>query len=372
MVVLYITMKQKQHITDHSPEPEHICPEDEKFITLARMSRKRQTTTCPDTERNWCQIRDKIQTMPPRRNQWKLCLAALAGAAAMLAGVLAYQHFTADNGLNERIIALAYDDSPQQIVLKDNEQSTDLSGLDSISFLPLPNLPGEKTRKQPGTATETTSTATQKGMQTLSTPRGMDFKVTLSDGSEVWLNAESTLEFPSAFTGKNRQVKLKGEAYFKVARNEQTPFIVCSEEMNIRVLGTEFNFRNYSTPHVSLIRGSVEVFRPGHTEAEARLTPGQSAWCDAQNHIRVKDADTYAVTQWTSGLFYFDHTTLLEILQELGRWYNLGVVFHAPEHAHTIMHFSAMRTDDVNQAIRHLNRLQKGEIKLEGKNLAVY
>lgn len=101
-------------------------------------------------------------------------------------------------------------------------------------------------------------------MQKLSTPRGMDFKVILSDGSEVWLNAESSLEFPSAFTSKERRVNLKGEAYFKVARNEQNPFIVTTDKMQVRVLGTEFNFRSYVSElsHVSLVSGSVEVYTP--------------------------------------------------------------------------------------------------------------
>ena len=365
-------MEQTPHLPEHSPQQESIRPGDEKYIALFRMTRRRKQTPCPDSERCWNDFKGQIQPSPTHSHKWQLCLSTLAGAAAMLAGVLLFQHFSNVPTSKDMMVALAYDNSPQQVMLKGSGLFADISSLDSLSFLSNAELPKGQEQKEPNTTGKFPETAKLKGMQTLSTPRGMDFKVTLSDGTEVWLNAESTLEFPSAFTGKNRKVKLKGEAYFKVAQNEEAPFIVTSEKMNIRVLGTEFNFRNYNIPHVSLIHGSVDVSYPGSPETEARLTPGQSAWCDEQNHIRVKETDTYAVTQWTGGLFYFDQTTLLEILQELGRWYNLGVVFQNPEHAYTSMHFSALRTEDINQAIRHLNRLQKGEIKLEGKNLVVY
>lgn len=333
------------------------------------MSHRRRHSNCPDAEDAWNAFKGKMKPAASRKSGWQLCLATLAGAAAMLAGVLLYQHLAHETHPEDAFIALTYDDSPQHIRLKGYEQAMDISSLDSISFLP-DTEPFHQ--KQLATSTSSATGQPMKGMQELSTPRGMDFKITLSDGTEVWLNAESSLEFPSAFTGNHREVRLKGEAYFKVARNEQAPFIVTSDKMNVRVLGTEFNFRNYDTPHVSLVHGSVEVFRPGEKTPEARLLPGQDAWCDEKDNIQVKDIDTYAVTQWTCGFFYFDHASLMDILQELGRWYNLGVVFHNSQYLNTPIHFNALRTENIHQTIKNLNRLQKGEIRLEGKNIAVY
>ena len=368
MVVLYITMKQKQQLKKHPILPEQTNPKDETFIAWSRMSHKRRHTTCPDAEEAWNAFKGKIKPNASHRTGWQLCLATLAGAAAMLAGVLLYQHFFHETRPEDTFIALTYDDTPQHIRLKGYNQSMDISSLDSISFL---SDADPLCRKQPEASVPATGQP-MKGMQELSTPRGMDFKITLSDGTEVWLNAESSLVFPSAFTESHREVRLKGEAYFKVARNEQAPFIVTSDKMNVRVLGTEFNFRNYDTPHVSLVHGSVEIFRPGEKTPEARLSPGQDAWRDEHDNIQVKDIDTYAVTQWICGFFYFDHTSLMDILQELGRWYNLGVVFHNSQYLNTPIHFNALRTENIHQTIKNLNQLQKGEIKLEGKNIAVY
>ena len=125
-----------------------------------------------------------------------------------------------------------YDQSPQQIRLEEEDAAVNLTADDSISF-----------RNVPAPAVVAQAPVCEVKTKRLSTPRGMDFKVILPDGSEVWLNAESTIEFPTAFHDGLRQVRLQGEAYFKVAHDERSPFIVTSEQMNVRVLGTSFNFR---------------------------------------------------------------------------------------------------------------------------------
>lgn len=205
----------------------------------------------------------------------------------------------------------------------------------------------------------------------LSTPRGMDFRVLLPDSSEVWLNAESTIEFPVAFNSGERRVELHGEAYFKVARNEQIPFVVHTDRMKVSVLGTEFNLRAYDTDvsSLALVKGSVQVSSDGD---EVLLSPGQEVECSREGSLLVRDIDTYYVTQWTEGRFYFDDKPLVEVLKELGRWYNLGVVFHRKALMEMRMHFSASRADDIDTAIRNLNRLRKVRITIEEENIVVY
>ena len=269
------------------------------------------------------------------------------------------------------VVAMQYERMPQQVVLHDADGVVDLTGHDSLSYR-LAASADELSKEEAGTAgrlREQTGT-----LQKLSTPRGMDFKVILPDGSEVWLNAESTIEFPSAFTEQERRVGLHGEAFFKVAHDERAPFYVETDRLKVRVLGTEFNFRNYrdEEAHVSLVKGSVEVMQPGTDEAAARLQPGQDAcWIAAGQVVDVHAVGTFAVTQWVQGFFYFDDAPLKTILREVGRWYNLGVVFRNAAYLDYRVHFSASRNEDVEQLVDYLNRLRKFKVRKEGVNLVV-
>lgn len=366
------------------------CPEEESFafwnslenreacryVLLARMAHTRRKTPSPNVEQAWDSFRkSNIEKPAPRRKalSWHMWGAALAGAAAMWVLIFLYDYFRQDDqalktGMGS-MVAMTYDDNPQHITLWDDEQVIDLSQKDSLSFK-------ESVEEEllPTPPPLTTESKTAPRMQKLSTPRGMDFKVILPDGSEVWLNAESTIEFPTSFLGNDRQVILKGEAYFKVARNENSPFVVISDRMKVRVLGTEFNFKNYTeeTSHVSLVKGTVEVSCIDSEQSSVTLKPGQDAWWNETGEIHVREVDTYAVTQWVDGFFYFDNTPLVEVLRELGRWYNLGVVFRNAAGMHYKMHFSASRDEEIGQALENLNRLRKVRVGIEGKNIVVY
>ncbi len=345
--------------------------EKESYVMLAKMARMRHKTPCPDVDETWKQFsRQQIQTSGrTHAYKWQIALAALSGAAAMLVGILLYNHFALpSSSAEDLVIAMNYDETRQQVLLQDDSELFDISLQDSLSFQPVAQSQGKHA--------VSSSMKNKKGegkMQKLSTPRGMDFKVILSDGSEVWLNAESSLEFPSAFTSKERRVNLKGEAYFKVARNEECPFIVTTDKMQVRVLGTEFNFRSYVSElsHVSLVSGSVEVYTPDGKASEVTLKPGQDACLDSSGQIQVREIDTYSVCQWVNGFFYFDNSPLVDILRELGRWYNLGVVFRSSDLMEQKIHFSASRSDEIALTLENLNRLRKVHVSLEGNNLVV-
>lgn len=211
-------------------------------------------------------------------------------------------------------------------------------------------------------------------MQHVSTHGGMDLRVLLADGTEIWLNAGSSIDFPSSFQGPHRQVRLSGEAYFKVAHNEHKPFIVSTDRMSVRVLGTEFNFKSYSAEpqHVTLLNGRVEVLSPETNASAATLSPGEEALCASDGSIHIQQADTYAATQWVKGYFYFHDTPLVDVLRDLGRWYDLGVVFHNRAAMDFKVHFSALRNAAVDDALESLNRLKRFCVRIENGNICVY
>jgi transmembrane sensor len=209
-------------------------------------------------------------------------------------------------------------------------------------------------------------------MQTLSTPRRKTFKVVLSDGTEVWMNAESKLVYPNKFIGSQRVVQLHGEAYFKVAHNAQCPFIVRTNQLQTKVLGTEFNLRNYSSvdTHVTLLKGSVEV---SNSSGSCRRTikPGEDAQLTAGNTFKVKQVDTEEYSMWKDGFFYFDNVSLIEITQELGRWYNVGVVFNNRKDLDTKVFFVADRRGSVQDALQLLNSMKKAHLSFRGNQIVV-
>lgn len=163
---------------------------------------------------------------------------------------------------------------------------------------------------------------------TLTTPRGGQYQLTLPDGTKVWLNAASSITYPTAFNGKDRTVIVTGETYFEVARKANQPFIVKSGEMKVAVLGTSFNINAYtdeSTIKTSLLEGSIKVSK-GYMAAT--LAPGQQAQMDAGDGIEVaRMSNPAAVIAWKNGYFAFDKTDLSTVMRQLSRWYDFDVSY---------------------------------------------
>ncbi|WP_316813361.1 FecR family protein [Pedobacter heparinus] len=159
---------------------------------------------------------------------------------------------------------------------------------------------------------------------TLSIPRGGQYQITLSDGTNVWLNSETKLIYPNRFTGKERRVKVVGEAYFDVAKNVDHPFIVGIEGMDIRVTGTEFNVSAYKVfeTATTLIEGSVEIH--SQRKLKMKLSPGQQAYQMAgKPEIGKRLVDVNTVISWKKGYFSFDYLSLEEVMNEISRWYDI-------------------------------------------------
>jgi ferric-dicitrate binding protein FerR (iron transport regulator) len=162
------------------------------------------------------------------------------------------------------------------------------------------------------------------------TPRGGKYEVTLPDGTKVWMNAASSLKFPTDFTGQSREVTLTGEAYFEVAENKRMPFIVSVGEATVKVLGTHFNINGYSDEgaiHTTLLEGAVQVSSNGGGKL---LHPGQQAILDhATSAMTVQAADVNQVMAWKNGRFEFDNIDLPAIMRQISRWYDVDVEYRS-------------------------------------------
>ncbi|SKC11357.1 FecR family protein [Sphingobacterium nematocida] len=166
-------------------------------------------------------------------------------------------------------------------------------------------------------------------LNTLKIPKGGQFKITLSDGSQVWMNAESQLRYPTNFSGASREVELIGEAYFEIKHNAKMPFKVHTKDQHVQVLGTGFNISSYpnAATNTTLSHGKVRV----DTETQQRtasmiLSPGEQAITKAGTLLK-QNADVAQVLAWKNGLFRFKKSSVEDITRELERWYDVKFVF---------------------------------------------
>jgi len=212
--------------------------------------------------------------------------------------------------------------------------------------------------------------STALAYNTLTTPAAGEFQVTLPDGSKVWLNNASSLRYPVAFTGKTREVELKGEAYFEIAPNAHQPFKVKVGETLVDVLGTSFNITAYSDESnikTTLLTGGVQV---SNRDVRTVLKPGEQAQVNETGKLKVlKDVDVDGVVAWKNGWFHFEHADLKTVMRMLARWYDVDVVYEgtAPDRQ-----FGGDIERKLNLS-QVLEILQKNQVRFEidGKRITV-
>lgn len=161
---------------------------------------------------------------------------------------------------------------------------------------------------------------------TVTTPRGGQYQLVLSDGTKVWLNSASSIKYPVEYTNNERRVELTGEAYFEVAHDVDKPFRVMSKGQTVEVLGTHFNVNAYNDEDIvktTLLQGSVKVI----TDTKSSIVkPGEQARLKDGN-IRLAEVNADEAVAWKNGFFYFDDNNIQEVMKQLARWYDVDVKY---------------------------------------------
>lgn len=211
---------------------------------------------------------------------------------------------------------------------------------------------------------------------TITTPKGGQYQLILSDGSKVWLNAASSLKFPATFTGKDRKVELLGEAYFEVAPltpkggHEKMPFKVEAEGMEVEVLGTHFNINSYeneTSSRTTLLEGSVKI---NHGNTTDFLKPGQQARLNRDGDIKIiNDADVDEAIAWKEGRFQFNRSDIHDVMRQVARWYDVSVEYKGIVSSH----FGGTVSRDVNlsQVLKMLELTGELKFQVEGRKVTV-
>ncbi|MFD2919860.1 FecR family protein [Terrimonas rubra] len=209
----------------------------------------------------------------------------------------------------------------------------------------------------------------------LQIPAGGFYKLQLPDKSMVWLNSVSSIRYPTKFTGKERRVIVKGEAYFEVAHNKLQPFIVeVAGKQEVTVLGTHFNISAYADEAViktTLLQGSVKVKAAG-MDKQTRLSPGQQSIWQARAGITTRNGvDIEQAVAWKDGYFQFDETETTEIMRQLSRWYRTEMVVDPPLKGQT---FSGKipRTDNIEKILNIFERTGSIRYTIDGNTIKIF
>ena len=204
----------------------------------------------------------------------------------------------------------------------------------------------------------------------VSTPAGTTTSITLSDGTEVLLSANSRLEYSKSFSTDKREVKLVGEARFNVAKDAERPFIVHTEQLQTQVLGTVFDVKAYpqAQPDVTLYEGRVEVSLNG--DAPQLMQPGEQAFLNKKGKLQLAKASE-ETGKWAEGEFAFDNRDLKSVMQEIGSWYNISVVFHFRPLLEERIYFRMSRKASTNEVLAVLNDMGIAKFEITDEKIVV-
>lgn len=206
-------------------------------------------------------------------------------------------------------------------------------------------------------------------LNTLETPRGGQYKLTLPDGTKVWLNAASILTYPTSFTGKERLVKLSGEAFFEVSKDTYRPFKVQSDNQTVEVLGTHFNISAYPEEHriqTTLIEGKVKIQNDKITKL---LRPGQESLINGrENGILISQADIEKNIAWKNNEFLFNGEDLRSIMRSIARWYDVEIVYL--NYSDKTRYWGTVsRLKNISSVLKMLESTGKVRFKIEGRRI---
>ncbi len=295
-------------------------------------------------------------------------------AAAILIMALSVTLYLRYNVPSKQSIALRYknDVSPGSnkatLTLADGK-IIDLAGIKSGELTVQPGMQILKTRNgqliykidNKGNSVDDTAS-----FNTITTPKGGQYQISLPDGSQVWLNAASSLRFPIRFGRRDRKVKLTGEGYFEVAHNAKKPFNVLTDDQQVLVLGTHFNINSYrdnAGTLTTLLEGAVRVTEAGYSQV---IKPGEQAESSATG-INVSRVDAEDAIAWKNGLFVYNDQDLENIMKQVARWYNVQVVFEDANVKKQLYSGSLSRFKDLSQLLEVLEATGSVHFKIEGR-----
>jgi ferric-dicitrate binding protein FerR (iron transport regulator) len=210
----------------------------------------------------------------------------------------------------------------------------------------------------------------EETMNTLYVPAGQRAQITLQDGTEVWLNAQSTLKYPSRFSRKNREVEILGEAFFDVAEDKKKPFVVATQNVGMEVLGTAFNVYSYPETNyiqTDLVEGSLKIYTANDDTNGIILKPNEQVTIQG-NNMTVGNIGNPDHLLWRNGIYSFNNERLIVIIEKLQLYYDVKIVVEDPEIFNVRYTGKFRQRDGIDEILRILQKIQSFKIKRDRDN----
>lgn len=282
------------------------------------------------TNNKWQELKKEINLPPVRK--FRLLpfrkIAVTVTITLVIAAALIYLQQSPQTPTPPAKITQIVPGSPHAILISENGQQIKLESAENSCRKIILGTDTLKISEGKSLVYGQTPTTSRIEWHTLRIPKGGEFKLSLEDGTEIWLNSETELKYPTHFPDNERRIILSGEAYFNVSPNPLKPFIVSTPKMETRVLGTSFNISVYPDEpknHTTLVTGSVEIKNKENRQI-VRLAPGEQALLQ-DGRMTVQKVDTKLYTFWRMDRFTFSSENLEEVIRKLSRWYNVEFFF---------------------------------------------
>lgn len=308
-----------------------------------------------------------IKTIKHRRIFWNYAAASLI---FILAGIFLITKYRKPTVVEAQITPGSY----KAVLVLENGRRVDLTGVKNESIEQHGNTVVKKSNGQLVYEKKQGVPVPESGnsYNEIFIPRGGHFMVILADGSKVYLNAASSLKYPTVFNRPQREVILSGEAYFEVAHNSHKPFIVVSGGQEVRVLGTHFNINAYRDENVvktTLLEGSVSITK---NLERSILKPGQQAITTiGTNRVTIATVDTEDEIAWKNDYFTFNNERLESVMRKVSRWYNVDIEYTPGQHINENYWGSINRYSDVNKVLNMLEVTGDVRFRIKGNKIIV-
>ena len=326
-----------------------------------------------DTSRRWEQLKE-VMEKPVRkgRSLLKVWGAVAAVVVAFVGGLIYWQMAGSSQPETKQVAVVRIEQGGTRAVLiTGTGKHVVLQGLKDTCL----NITGMETLNigEDGSLKYSLSAlSSMPEWHTLRIPKGGEYKIVLDDGTEIWLNSASELKYPAHFVGNERRVQLTGEAYFQVARNEAVPFIVETRDMDVKVLGTSFNVRDYQDENfleTTLVNGKVAFEREGNY---SYLKPGEQLRLNKEDgKTTVETVDVLLYCSWKDGRFVFEKQRLEVIMNTIARWYNINVFYESSSVKDILFTGNIKRYSDLEQVVNMLKLINKIDIEIKDRNVFV-